>query len=347
MNGKILDFRSDTVTQPTEAMRAAMAAADVGDDTMGEDPTVRRIETLGAACFGKEAALFLLSGTMANQVAIMSLTQLGDEIIVGEDAHLFNQELAGVAGLSGVQARPVRAEAGRFDERAVRKAIRPVGGHAAVSRVLCLENTYDLSRGIPLDRAYLETMATLAHAHSMTVYLDGARIFNAAVSAQTTVAELCAPIDALQCCLSKGLAAPMGALLVGSRAFIDRARRSRQRLGGGMRQAGHMAAAGIVALEQMSARLIEDHRHARRLAEGLAEIDARLVDLATPMSNIVSIDFAAAGCEAATVVAGLADAGIKIRLIEPGRCRMATHWGIEGDDIDDALRVLKRVLRPN
>ena len=344
MSEKVLDFRSDTVTQPTDAMRAAMASAVVGDDTMGEDPTVRQLESLGAARFGKEAGLFLLSGTMANQVAIMTLTQLGDEILVGEDAHLFNQELAGVAGMSGVQARPLRAEAGRFDVAAVRKAISPRGGHSATRRVLCLENTYDLSRGIPLDRAYLDTMATLAHENALSVYLDGARVFNAAIAAQTSVAALCAPIDCLQCCLSKGLAAPMGALLLGSRDFIERARRVRQRFGGGMRQAGHMAAAGVVALEQMSDRLVEDHRNARRLAEGLAAIDDRLVDLTTPMTNIVSIDFDAAGIAAATVVAALQAHQIRIRLIEAGRCRMATHWGIEREDIDHALSVLKQVL---
>lgn len=284
---------------------------------------------------------------MANQVAIMTLTHLGDEILVGEDAHLFNQEMAGVAALSGVQARSVRAEAGRFDAAVVRKAIRPTGGHSATRRVLCLENTYDLSRGIPLDRAYLESMADIARARDAGLprWRPHER---AAVAAQTSVADLCAPIDYLQCCLSKGLAAPMGALLVGSRDFIDRARRTRQRLGGGMRQAGHIAAAGIVALEQMVGRLAEDHRHARRLAEGLAGIDTRLVDLSTPMSNIVSIDFEAAGRSAETIVAALQEAHIRIRLIDAGRCRMATHWGIESEDIERApkRRRRRRARRP-
>jgi len=344
MNEKILDFRSDTVTQPTEAMRAAMAAAVVGDDIMGEDPSVARLEALAAARFGKEAALFLISGTMANQVAVMALTQLGDEIIVGEESHLFNLEAGGIAGLSGVQARPLRSEAGRFDADAVRRAVRPRGVQSPQSRLLCLENTYDLHRGIPLPAEYLQAMADLAHERDLLVYLDGARIFNAAVSQNTTVAALCAPIDALQCCLCKGLAAPVGAMLVGSQAFIDRARWVRQRLGGGMRQAGHMAAAGIVALETMSLRLGEDHDNARRLAEGLAGIDARLVDRSLPLTNVVQIDFGAAGWDATPVVAALQARQIRIRQIDAARCRMVTHWGIDREDVDAALAALRQIL---
>jgi threonine aldolase len=341
---KLLDFRSDTVTQPTDAMRQAMAGAVVGDDILGEDPTVQRLEALSAAMFGKEAGLFVISGTMANQVAIMALTQLGDEIIVGEDTHIFNLEAGGLAALSGVQARPVRARQGRFDPAEVKKAIRPKGIQSAVTRVLCLENTYNLNRGIPLPRDYQQEMADIAHSHDMTVYLDGARIFNAAQALGISLAELCRPVDCLQFCLSKGLAAPVGSVIVGNRAFIDRARWIKQRIGGGMRQAGHMAAAGIVALEQMLARLQEDHDNASYLATGLAAIDSRLVDLAAPRTNIVHIDFGAAGRQATPIVQALSSSNVKIKQIDAGTCRMITHWGIARADIDEVLVIYRRLL---
>ncbi|MEI7612690.1 MAG: GntG family PLP-dependent aldolase [Betaproteobacteria bacterium] len=345
MNTKLLDFRSDTVTQPTEAMRSAMASAIVGDDTMGEDPTVRRLEAMSAELLGKEAALFVISGTMANQVAIMALTQLGDEIIAGENSHLYNFEAGGVAALSGAQIRPMRAEAGMFNPAAVRKSIRPKGIQSAVSRVLCLENTYDLTRGIPVGLEYHQEMAEIAHRHDMVLYLDGARIFNAALSQGLSVKALCAPIDCLQFCLSKGLAAPVGALLVGSKAFIDRARWIRQRIGGGMRQAGHMAAAGIVALEQMTGRLAEDHENATRLANGLAAIDERLIDRVTPRTNIVRIDFGTAGYQPEPIVKALLEQQIKIRQLDQESCRMITHWGIDADDIESVLAVFSSLLK--
>jgi threonine aldolase len=345
MNTKTLDFRSDTVTQPTDEMRAAMAAASVGDDILGEDPTVQRLEAMSAHLFGKEAALFLVSGTMANQVAIMALTQLGDEIIVGEQTHIYNLEVAGIAALSGVQLRPLATHAGRLDGAALNKAIRPRGIQAAVSRVLCLENTYDLNRGIPLGLNYLQEMADIAQRRELLLYLDGARIFNACQSLGISAQALCAPIDGLQFCLSKGLAAPFGAMLVGTGDFIARARWLRQRLGGGMRQAGHMAAAGIVALERMVERLAEDHDNATRLANGLAGIDARLVDLEQARTNIVHIDFGATGRASAPIVAALLERGIRIKPIDEETCRMVTHWGLLRDDIDFALESIENLLK--
>ena len=341
---KLLDFRSDTVTQPTEEMRAAMASAVVGDDILGEDPTVQRLESMCAAMFGKEAGLFVISGTMANQVSVMALTQLGDEIIVGEDTHIYNLEVGGLAALSGVQPRPIRAEQGRFSPADLKKAIRPKGVQSSISRVLCLENTYNLNRGIPLNADYMKEMADIAHNHDMTVYLDGARIFNAARAFNTSLAELCKPVDCLQFCLSKGLAAPVGAIMVGSRAFIDRSRWIKQRVGGGMRQAGHMAAAGIVALEKMQARLQEDHDNATYLAKGLAAIDERLVDLKAPRTNIVYIDFGAMGRQSGPVVNELLKNNVKIKQIDDGACRMITHWGIDKADIDTVLGMYKKIL---
>jgi threonine aldolase len=281
---------------------------------------------------------------MANQVAIMALTQLGDEIIVGEDTHIYNLEVGGLSALSGVQPRPVRAESGRFNPAAVKKAIRPMGVQSAISRVLCLENTYNLNRGIPLSPDYQQEMADIAHSHDMTVYLDGARIFNAALAFKTSVDRLCQPVDCLQFCLSKGLAAPVGAILVGTEAFIHRARWIKQRVGGGMRQAGHMAAAGIVGLEKMMGRLAEDHENATYLLKGLAAIDERLVDLDAPRTNIVHINFGAAGKQSGPIVKALLDQNVKIKLIDEGTCRMITHWGIDKIDIDNVLALFKKIL---
>jgi threonine aldolase len=341
---KALDFRSDTVTQPTDEMRTAMATAVVGDDILGEDPTVQRLEAMSAKMFGKEAGLFVISGTMANQVSIMALTQLGDEIILGEDTHMYNLEVSGLAALSGVQPRPIPTEQGRFHPAAVTRAIRPKGIQAAISRVLCLENTYNLNRGIPLPLSYHQEMADIAHSHDMAVYLDGARIFNASLAFNISLVELCQPVDCLQFCLSKGLAAPVGSVIVGGKAFIDRARWIKQRIGGGMRQAGHMAAAGIVALEKMLPRLKEDHENACYLASGLAAINEQLVDRGSLLTNIVHINFGAAGRQAAPIVKALFDRGVKIKQIDEGTCRMITHWGIDKTDIDIVLAHYKVIL---
>ena len=342
---KLLDFRSDTVTQPTDEMRSAMATAVVGDDILGEDPTVRHLEETSAKLFRKEAGLFVISGTMANQVAIMAMTQLGDEIIVGSDTHIYNLEVGGLAALSGVQPRPLKATAGRFDPTEVKRSIRAKGIQAAVTRVLCLENTYDLNRGIPLPLDYFEEMGKIAHQEGMQVYLDGARIFNGALAFDLDLAMLSSHVDGLQFCLSKGLAAPVGSVLVGSADFIARCRWIRQRLGGGMRQAGHMAAAGLVALDRMRSRLGEDHENAAQLASGLAALDARLVDMSAVRTNIVHIDLGPTGRTAASIVQSLASEGIRIKQIDASTCRMITHWGIDGDDIQFVLDQYRRLLR--
>ena len=339
------DFRSDTVTQATPAMRQAMMDAEVGDDILGEDPTVNRLEKMAADLFGKEAALFVVSGTMANQIAIMVLTQLGDEIIVGEEAHLYNLEVGGIAALSGVQARPVKSQMGRFDPRDIKKAIRPKGIQAPVTRVLCLENTYDLNTGFPLPPDYIGEMAAIAREHGMAVYLDGARIFNAAEALKVSLRTLTAEVDALQFCLTKGLAAPFGSMLVGSREFIDKARWIKQRIGGGMRQAGHMAAAGIVALETMIERISEDHDNARRLAEGLAQIDERLVDLDKVKTNIVQLEFGPFGKDALFMTEALARKQIKVKPIGETACRMITHFGLEAGDVEEAVQAIREILK--
>ncbi|QDR81082.1 GntG family PLP-dependent aldolase [Sporomusa termitida] len=339
------DFRSDTVTQPTPAMRQAMMAAVVGDDTLGEDPTVKKLELLSAAMFGKEAALLTVSGTMANQIAIMALTQLGDEIIVGEEAHMYNLEVGALAALACVQARPLPSQEGRFAVSDIKKSIRPRGVQSPVSRVLCLENTYDLNRGYPLPPAYQAEMAQLARNHGLAVYLDGARIFNAAAALQCDLKELAQDVDALQFCLTKGLAAPFGSMLVGSQAFIEKARWIKQRLGGGLRQAGHMAAAGIIALETMRERLHEDHANACRLANALAAIDERLVNVKQVKTNVVQLDFEKIGKEAAWVTEALLQQQIKVKPIGPYACRMITHWGITAGDVDYAAHAIQKIIK--
>jgi threonine aldolase len=339
------DFRSDTVTQATPEMRRAMMEAAVGDDILGEDPTVKKLEALAAAMFDKEAALLVVSGTMANQIAIMASTRLGDEIILGEESHLYNLEVGAVAALSGVQPRAVKSHLGRFDVRDVKKAIRPRGVQSPISRVLCLENTYDLNRGYPLPPDYQREVAAIARENGMMVYLDGARIFNAAAALNVSVKELGADADALQFCLTKGLAAPFGSLLLGSREFIERARWIKQRLGGGMRQAGHMAAAGIVALETMVDRLHEDHANAMRLGKGLAAINERLVDLEKLITNIVQVDFSSVGREASFITEALARRHIKVKPISETSCRMITHYGISPQDVEEAIQAIRDVLR--
>ena len=342
---RFIDFRSDTVTQPTPQMRMAMAEAEVGDDILGEDPTVIRLETASAELLGKDAGLFVLSGTMGNQVAIQTLTQRGDEVLMGVESHIFNLEVGGLAALSGVQTRVLNSHAGRFDLCDVSSAIRPKGLQSPITRVLCLENTYDLNRGIPLPAEYFADMSRIARECSATVYLDGARIFNAATFFGVDPATLCRDADVVMFCLTKGLAAPLGSLLVGRRDFIDRARWIRQRLGGGMRQAGHMAAAALVALNTMRERLTEDHLLARRLRDGIADIDQRMVDTGQPLTNIVRIDLAPVGKAAGYLVDGLLQRGIKVKPIGETACRMITHWGITASEVDEAVNAIASLIR--
>ncbi len=341
---RVIDLRSDTVTQPTQAMRDAMRDAVVGDDILGEDPTVQELERRSATMLGKEAGLFVVSGTMANQVAVMALTERGDEIVAGDATHIFNLEVGGLAALSQVQVRTLTATRGEFSIEAVRGAIRPRGIQAPITRLLCLEDTYDLNRGIPLGAAYLRNVAAVAREHAVAVYLDGARIFNAAVALNERPSDLAAHADAAMFCLAKGLAAPIGSVVVGTRAFIDKARWIRQRLGGGMRQAGHMAAAGLVALDRMTDRLADDHRHARTLAEGLSRIHRSLVDLDAPMTNIVHIDFRGVDARAPDVGRRLSEIGIRIKVVNDHAARAVTHHGIDVADIEAVLGAVRRCL---
>jgi threonine aldolase len=330
---KKIDLRSDTVTLPTPAMRQAMAQAELGDDVYGEDPTVNQLEALAAERLGKEAAVFVSSGTQSNLLAVMTHCARGDEYIVGQDAHTYKYEAGGAAVLGSIQPQPLDFEAdGTLDLRKVAAAIKPDDSHFAKTRLLCLENT---QAGKVLPLAYLAEASVFARKHHLTTHLDGARIFNAAVKLAVDVREITQHFDSVSCCLSKGLAAPVGSVLCGPAAFIKSARRWRKMVGGGMRQAGILAAAGILALTEMLDRLADDHANARRLAEGLAEIPGFRVDLAVVQTNMVFFELAEP--LEGRFAPFMAERGIIIG-DGPGPIRAVTHYGIEAADIEAVIR---------
>jgi threonine aldolase len=330
-----IDLRSDTVTLPSPEMRRAIAEAPVGDDVFGEDPTVRQLETMAADVTGKEAALFVASGTMSNLVAIMSHCARGDEAIVGSEAHILHYEVAGAAGIAGVQLRETPNDArGRIDPDAVQALIRAQNVHMPQTSLLCLENTHNRCSGAVISLEETEALADVAHRNGVRVHIDGARIFNAALAAGTTVATLAAPADSVGFCLSKGLGAPVGSVLCGSGEFVARARKMRKAVGGGMRQAGVIAAAGVYALEHMVDRMADDHANAKLLASGLAELPMVDLDPATIETNIVI--FGVRG-DAVGLVRALKQAGVLATMPAPGRVRMVTHYGIERADVEEAL----------
>ena len=269
---KIIDLRSDTVTRPTQEMREAMKDAIVGDDILRDDPTVIQLEELGAEIFGKEAALLTISGTMSNEIAAMIYAKPGDEIIVFSESHIYNLETGGISALSGAQPRPLKSDSGTYDADALCQAIMPPGVQRARTRLICLENTFHLDRGLAVEKSRYTGTIDMARKHNLPLFMDGARIFNAAAALNTTVADLVSFCDSVDVCLCKGLAAPLGSLLMGSKDFIDEARRIRQRIGGGMRQAGVIAAPGIIALTKMVQRLPEDHENAERMRSGLESL---------------------------------------------------------------------------
>ncbi len=332
---RVIDLRSDTVTVPDAAMRRAIAEAPVGDDVFGEDPSVRRLEAIAAERTGKEAALFVASGTMSNLVAIMSHCGHGDEAIVGSDAHILHYEVAGAAGVAGVQLRPVANDArGRIAPAAVEALIRGANVHNPRTALLCLENTHNRCGGAAIPLSDVEELAGVAHRQGVRVHIDGARIFNASIALGVSVAELAAPAESIGFCLSKGLGAPVGSVLCGPAEFIARARKTRKMLGGGMRQAGIIAAAGIYALDHMVDRLAEDHENAKLLARGLAELPMVEIDPDSVETNIVI--FNARG-DWHDFTRALKQAGLLVSIYGPARLRMVTHYGIERSDIEEAL----------
>lgn len=340
----MIDLRSDTVTQPTPAMREAMARAEVGDDVYGEDPTVNRLEALAAERLGKEAALLLLSGTMGNLVGLLAQTRRGDEAIVGEHSHIFLNEAGGAAALGGVQLFPIPSVRGVLDPARVEAAIRPENVHYPRTALVCLENTHNRDGGAAVSVEATDAIAEVAHRHGLRVHLDGARLFNAAVALGVAASRLVQNVDSVTFCLSKGLGCPMGSILAGSAAYIKEARRWRKMVGGGLRQAGIIAAAGIVALETMVDRLVEDHRNARRLAEGLSQLPGIAVDLDAVQTNIVMMEIVDPRIDPRQFVRALAEHGVKIGSPYGSRIRAVTHYQITPDDIDYALRAAEMAL---
>ena len=341
---KIIDLRSDTVTHPTPEMREAMYRAEVGDDVFGEDPTVNRLEAMAAERMGKEAALFVASGTMGNLVALLTHCGRGDEAIVGDQSHTFLFEQGGMAALGGITPRPIPNQPdGTLRLEDIEAAIRPDNVHFPRTRLICLENTHNMCYGTPLTPEYTAQVARLAHERGLKVHLDGARVFNAATALEVDVKELVREVDSVMFCLSKGLCAPVGSLLCGDADFIAEARRARKVVGGGMRQAGILAAAGIVALEKMTLRLAEDHERARRLAEGLAQIPG--IEVGPVHTNILYFWLTEETDRTPEeVVDGLAERGIRILGRENGRFRAVTHYWITDEDIDRTLQAMREVM---
>ena len=340
---EVIDLRSDTVTRPTPEMRRAMAEAEVGDDVYGEDPTVNRLEQRAAEIFGREAAIFVPSGTMGNQIAIKVHTRPGQEVICEERAHIFNYEMAMLAHFSGCLARPVPAPDGILSWERIERVIAPKIYYRAQTGLICLENTHNMAGGTVYPPASFADICERANQAGLPVHLDGARIFNAATALGKPVAEISAKADSVMFCLSKGLGAPVGSLLVGNRGFIEQARVYRKSLGGGMRQAGVLAAAGLIALEEMPARLGEDHANAKFLAEGLARVPGIRLDIAKVMTNILVFNVAGTGMSSFDLCKRLGQERVLASGIDAEHIRMFTHGDVDRAACSRALSAMQTI----
>ena len=341
---QLIDLRSDTVTRPTAAMRDAMFRAEVGDDVYGEDPTVNRLEARAAEIVGKEAALFVPTGTMGNTIGVKLLTEPGQEVICESRGHLLNYELSMTAWFSGCLIRTVEGDDGILTWDKIEPHYRPLGPHSAPTGCIELENTHNMGGGTVYPQTVFDEICDRAHDRGLRVHLDGARIFNAAAATGAPVSELCRKADTVMFCLSKGLGAPVGSMLAGPRALIDKGRLYRKRLGGGMRQVGCMAAAGLIALEAMPKRLVEDHANAKLLAQGLASTPYVQAWPDRTQTNIVVFDVSATGKTGQQISAGLKDRGVLINPIDAKRMRAVTHYDVTRDDCLTALAALREVV---
>ncbi len=344
---ELIDLRSDTVTKPTPEMREAMAKAEVGDDVYGDDPTVNRLQEMAADMMGKEAGLFVPSGTMGNLAAILSHCQRGDEVIIGQLNHSFLYEAGGMAVLGGISSFQLRNQPdGSLLISDVEAAIRPDDPHDPITRLVCLENTHNRCGGTVQTPQYTREISKFAHDRGLKVHLDGARIFNAAAALDVPAKDLAAPVDSVTFCLSKGLSAPVGSVLCGSAEFIRLAKRARKLLGGGMRQAGILAAAGIVALQKMTARLAEDHVRARRLADGLRQNKCIELDPGTPATNMIFFNLAPQTRKSAPeATEELRKEGILVSPTGERRFRLVTHYWIDDAGVDRTIAVFAKVLQ--
>jgi threonine aldolase len=342
----IVDLRSDTVTKPTPEMREAMANAEVGDDVYGEDPNINLLQEAAAEKMGKAAGLFVPSGTMGNLIAVLVHCQRGDEAIMGDKGHTFSYEAGGISALGGVFPHTLSNQAdGTLKMEDILSAIRPNDIHQPISKLVILENTQNRCGGVVLTKEYTDEVGTLAHDHGLALHIDGARIFNASVASKTSAKELVKTADSITFCLSKGLCAPVGSVLCGSREFVDKAKRMRKMLGGGMRQAGILAAAGLVALDSMVDRLVEDHRRASELANGLRKLSGIHFEMGLPQTNMV---FPSLGSElkrnAAEITKELVNEGIKVSAVGERRLRLVTHAWVDDAAIQQTLNAFAKVL---
>jgi threonine aldolase len=343
---RIVDMRSDTITQPTASMRRAMVEAEVGDDVFGEDPTVNRLEAMVAERLGKEAALFVASGTMANLVSQLSHCGRGDEIILGDQSHMFFYEQGGYAALGGIHPRSMRNKSdGTMDLQDIEAAIRPDDIHFPRTKLIVLENTHNRCNGSPLQVGYIHSVAELAGRYRLKLHVDGARLFNASIALGVEARDLVAEADSASICLSKGLAAPVGSVVSGNADFISEARRNRKVVGGGMRQAGILAAAGIVALTEMVDRLADDHENARKLAEGLANIEGLSIEPKRVSTNIVYVDVIQKNMTAQLLAEKLDRLGIRLLSTGPKQLRAVTNYHVTSADIAFALTVISKAMK--
>ena len=344
----IVDLRSDTLTLPTPEMREAMARAEVGDDVWREDPTVQRLEAAAAARLGTEAGLLVASGTMGNLVSVVAHTQAGQEVVLDLDSHIYNYEVAGSTVVGNVQMRPVKTERGFLTPEQVQESLRPSNIHIPPTGLVCLENTHNRHGGTCCAPEEIAAVAAVAHGAGVPVHMDGARLFNAAVALGRDPREFVRPVDSVTFCLSKGLAAPVGSVVCGSAAFVERARRVRKMIGGGMRQAGVLAAAGLVSLERMVDRLAEDHVNAAVLAEAVAAMPGLVVDLASVQTNIVIIrvdrgDGPRSRAATEELVRGCAARKVKIHAMGPSAIRCVTHKDVDAEDIRRAVDAFREL----
>jgi threonine aldolase len=340
-----VDLRSDTITKPTAEMRRAMAAAEVGDDVYGEDPTVNRLEKRAAEIFGKDAALFVPTGCMGNLIAIKVWTHHGDEVICDERSHVNLYELASMSAIAGCMPRTVKGEDGILTWETIEGAIRPRIYYDSQSVLVCIENTHNMAGGMIYPTAQVDEICNGAHAAGLKVHLDGARIFNAAVALGEKVDGMTRPVDSVMFCLSKGLGAPVGSMIAGSQAFIEKARVYRKMFGGGMRQAGVIAAAGILALEESPKRLHVDHANARRLAEGVAQMPGVKIDPAKVRTNILIFDCSGTGRTAVELCDELHAQGVGAQDTATYMVRFVTHCDVDEAGIETALVKLHDILR--
>jgi threonine aldolase len=343
---RIINLLSDTVTEPTPEMRSAMATAVVGDDVSQDDPTVNRLQAMAAEMMGKEAGLFVPSGTMGNLLAVMAHCERGEEVILGDCSHTFLHEAGGIAVVGSIHPHTISNQKdGTFKLEDIEKAIRADDIHYPVTRLIVLENTQNRCGGIPISAAYTRQVAELAAAHHLKLHIDGARIFNAAAALNCPVRELTDPADSITFCLSKGLCAPVGSVVCGTKPFIEKARRIRKMLGGGMRQAGIIAAAGIVALDSMTTRLSEDHDRAARLAEAIRAIPAVSLAGVNQDTNMIFIHLKETSAfKAAQLIAGLKTQGILIGGVDAETVRLVTHYWIDDEAVDQTIDAFQKVF---